>query len=61
VVHDLDLKEEGFGRPEAPGLKRLLDGIVSMMSDDQERIQAARSVFDALHAGFQETGTDLHL
>src|SRR5437868_7644157 len=36
VVHDLDLKEEGFGRTEAPGLKRLLDGICTLTTDDQE-------------------------
>ena len=42
VVHDLDLKDEGFGRGEAPGLKRLLDGICALTVDDAERIGTPR-------------------
>jgi hypothetical protein len=53
VVHDLDLKDEGFGHPEAPGLKRLLDGICASVGEDQERVRAAVPLFDALYAGFQ--------
>jgi hypothetical protein len=56
VVHDLDLKDEGFGCLEAPGLKRLLDGICALTSDDHERVRLAGPVFDALYAGFQSMG-----
>jgi hypothetical protein len=56
VVHDLDLKDEGYGRLEAPGLKRLLDGICALTSDDLERIRVAGPVFDALYAGFRTIG-----
>jgi hypothetical protein len=52
VVHDLDLKDEGFGRPEAPGLKRLLDGICAATDDDQVRIERATPIFEALYLGF---------
>ncbi len=52
VVHDLDLKDEGFGRPEAPGLKRVLDGICATTANDEERIRMAAPLFDALYAGF---------
>ena len=52
VVHDLDLKDEGFGRLEAAGLKRLLDGICTVTQDDGERIRSAIPLFDALYAGF---------
>lgn len=54
VVHDLDLKDAGFGRPEAAGLKRLLDGLCAATADDQERIRRAMPIFDALYAGFAE-------
>jgi hypothetical protein len=58
VVHDLDLKDAGFGRPEAAGLKRLLDGLCAATTDDQERIRRAMPIFDALYAGFaQEPGS----
>jgi hypothetical protein len=56
VVHDLDLKDEGFGRLEGPGLKRLLDGICALTVDDHERVRLARPVFDALYTGFQTAG-----
>jgi hypothetical protein len=52
VVHDLDLKDEGFGRAEAPGLKRLLDGICAATEDDQKRIEMAHPLFEALYLGF---------
>lgn len=53
VVHDLDFKDEGFGRPETAGLKRLLDGLCAGTSDDQERIRTALPLFEALYRGFQ--------
>jgi hypothetical protein len=53
VVHDLDLKDEGFGRAEAPGLKCLLDGICALTRDDGERVRASGPLFDALYAGFR--------
>ena len=52
VVHDLDLKDEGFGRLEAPGLKRLLDGLCRTTDDDVERIERACPLFEALYEGF---------
>lgn len=57
VVHDLDLKDEGFGRPEAPGLKRLLDGICSGTTQDLERIERAAPLFEALYQGFATAGS----
>lgn len=58
VVHDLDLKENSFGRPEAPGLKRLLDGICAVTRDDAERVRLACPVFDALYHGFSSPHVD---
>jgi hypothetical protein len=54
VVHDLDLKDERFARPEAAGLKRLLDGICAATRDDHERIRLATPLFEALYTGFQQ-------
>jgi hypothetical protein len=56
VVHDLDLKDEGFGRLEAPGLKRLLDGICSGALQDLERIERTGPLFEALYLGFVSAG-----
>jgi hypothetical protein len=49
VVHDLDLKDSKFGRPEAAGVRVLLDGLMARTGNDEERIARALVVFDDLH------------
>jgi hypothetical protein len=49
IVHDLDLKEEKFGRPETAGVRTMLDGVIARFPDDQARIERALTVFDDLH------------
>jgi hypothetical protein len=52
IVHDLDLKDGKFGRADAAGVQRLVDGLVAAYSDSASRVAAARPVFDALFASF---------
>jgi len=52
IVHDLDLKDGKFGRPEAAGVQRLVEGLSSSHPDSAARITAALPVFDALFAAF---------
>jgi hypothetical protein len=52
VVHDVDLKDGHFGRPEAPGLAQLVLGLARAHPDDDERMARAFPVFDALYASF---------
>jgi hypothetical protein len=49
VVHDLDLKDSKFGRPEAAGVRVMLDGLMARTGNDEERIERALVVFDDLH------------
>lgn len=49
VVHDIDLKDEKFGRPEAGGVARLLEGIALAWRDDERRIERGSEVFEDLH------------
>src|SRR4051812_9508316 len=49
IVHDLDLKEEKFGRPETAGVRTMLDGVIARFPDDHARIERALTVFDDLH------------
>jgi hypothetical protein len=49
IVHDLDLKEEKFARPETAGVRTMLDGVIARFPDDQARIERALTVFDDLH------------
>lgn len=53
MVHDIDLKDAKFARPEAAGIDRLLAGLVRRHKDDAARLQEGSAVFDALYASFQ--------
>jgi hypothetical protein len=53
IVHDLDLKDARFARPEAAGLERVLAGIALRYRDDESRLQDGRAVFDALYESFK--------
>ncbi len=41
IVHDIDLKDGKFGRPEAPGIERLITGICTVHKDDESRLVRA--------------------
>ena len=53
IVHDIDLKDEKFGRDEAPGVKTLIDGICADTRDDEQRIARGATIFDDLYAVFR--------
>ena len=52
IVHDLDLKDNKFGRADAAGVQRLVDGLSASHPDSGTRTIAALPVFDALFASF---------
>ncbi len=54
IVHDIDLKDAKFGRPETAGISRLIAGIGAATSVDEERIERGRSIFDDLYASFRD-------
>jgi hypothetical protein len=52
IVHDIDLKDGKFGRPETPGIERLITGICTMQKDDEARLARASVIFEDLHGSF---------
>jgi hypothetical protein len=48
IVHDIDVKDGKFARPEATGIASLVAGIALAHRDDEARIALGSSVFDAL-------------
>jgi hypothetical protein len=52
IVHDIDLKDEKFGREESPGIKTLINGICADTRDDDERLLRGAAIFDDLYAVF---------
>jgi hypothetical protein len=55
IVHDIDLKDGKFCRPEAPGVERLIAGIVMRHAADEARLREAMAVFDSLSESFGRT------
>jgi hypothetical protein len=49
IVHDIDCKDDKFGRPEAPGVASLVDGIARSDATDDARIARGAALFDDLY------------
>jgi hypothetical protein len=52
IIHDIDLRDEKFGREETPGVRSQITGLCAMHRDDLERIAAATPIFEALYSFF---------
>jgi hypothetical protein len=52
IVHDIDLKDAKFGRPETAGIEQLITGICAAHKDDEARLMRALALFDDLQASF---------
>ncbi len=54
IVHDIDVKDGRFDRPETGGVAAMIDA-VALHNDDNERLKRASLLFDDLHALFLKT------
>ncbi len=54
IVHDIDLKDGKFGRPDAPGVQQIVLGIVLDCPDDENRRKRGFALFDDLYASFRK-------
>lgn len=48
IIHDLDLKDSRFGRPESAGVAALLNGLVLRHPTDEQRLAHGFEMFDQL-------------
>jgi hypothetical protein len=49
IVHDVDLKDGKFARPEAARVERLIHGLLLETSGDEERLERGLDLFDRLY------------
>lgn len=56
IVHDIDLKDGKFSRPEAPGVDRLIAGIAMRHKEDEARLHDGAAAFEALFEYFKRKG-----
>jgi hypothetical protein len=54
IVHDLDFKDDKFGREETPGIAQVLAGLYAAEEDDARRLAQGGAVFESLYRSFQQ-------
>jgi hypothetical protein len=54
IIHDIDLKDDKFGRTEVAGIRTLIDGIRASTSDDARRIERGSESFNDLYEFFRK-------
>jgi hypothetical protein len=54
IIHDIDLKDDKFGRTEVAGIRTLIEGISVATKDDLERIARGTEVFNNLYEYFKK-------
>jgi hypothetical protein len=53
IIHDIDLKDEKYGRPDNAGFEHLINGIAMAHPEDDVRLQRAGAVLDDLYEYFK--------
>ena len=53
IVHDLDMKDDKYGPPEAAAIGRIVDGLRALHTDDATLLEHGIGVFDALAQSFE--------
>ena len=53
MVHDVDLKDSKFARPETPGFERVIAGVALGHAQDEDRLARASALLDDLHTAFE--------
>jgi len=56
IVHDVDLKDGKFARPEAARVERLINALLLESPGDEERLERGMDLFDSLYRSFTKQG-----
>jgi hypothetical protein len=52
VIHDIDLKDEKFGRPETAGVEQAVRGLTLACDSDEDRLSHGTALFEGLYKSF---------
>lgn len=58
IIHELDVADGKFARPETPGVGAMLSGVCASTDDDLQRIAMASEALNQFHAFFSNRKTD---
>ena len=53
IIHNLDLKDGKFDRPEAAGIGHIIEGICATHSADTDRIARGSAIFNDTYERFR--------
>ena len=53
IIHDIDLKDGKYGRPEAAGIDRLIAGLCAANLEDEVRLAQGAAIFAGLYESFR--------
>ena len=56
LVHDIDLKDDKFGAPEAATITAMIDGLQLTHADDHELLEHGIAMFESLYRSFERSG-----
>ena len=54
MVHDIDMKDQKYQRPETSGFAAMIAGIVALHAADEQRIEAGARLLEATYAAFRD-------
>ena len=52
IIHDIDLKDDKYGRDEVAGVRSLINGIAASSRDDEQRLARGAVLLDDLYSSF---------
>jgi hypothetical protein len=52
IIHDIDVKDDRFRRPETQGVQSMIRGIVRATANDRLRLERGAAMFDDLYQSF---------
>jgi hypothetical protein len=57
MIHDVDLKDHKFGRPEGPGLDAIIRSLSASAADDHEALRKGSIFLDALYKYYSKSAS----
>jgi hypothetical protein len=57
LVHDLDLKDDKFGAPEAATVGAMIDGLQLTYADDHDLLERGMAMFESLYRSFERSAS----
>jgi hypothetical protein len=53
IVHDIDLKDTKYQRPETSGISAMILGLVALHASDEQRVEEGARIFEAAYAALR--------